>query len=217
MINNKKSIKSYVSRRGRMTSCQSNALSHIADYAIDFKSDFNTKKNIILEIGFGMGDSLFQQAKAEPDCLFIGVEVYPSGVGHFLHQVKTHQLDNVRVFHGDVMDIVQQIPADSLSKVQIFFPDPWHKHKHKKRRLIKKELVDILNQKMVPGAILFIVTDWSDYANSIYKVLKDNSSLRYLGSTKPKRFTTKYETRALRLGHTIYEFISLTAKGLDCK
>jgi tRNA (guanine-N7-)-methyltransferase len=157
---------------------------------------------VVLEIGFGMGDSLLQMASEQPDVNFIGVEVHRPGVGHLLNRVLDAGLKNIRVFAEDSIDVLRDaIPDNGLDKIQIFFPDPWHKKKHHKRRLINDDFAQLLGQKLKPQGILHIATDWQNYAESIAETFHS-----WPKAPVPARVETKYERRGKRLDHDVFDF-----------
>jgi len=154
-------------------------------------------------------------AVASPDHNFLGIEVHTPGVGHLLHLIEKHQLNNMRVMNTDAVEIIQQrIPAASLARVQIYFPDPWHKKRHNKRRIIQSDFVSLLATRLKTGGLLHLATDWQDYAESMAEVLQasqDFVSLNPNGepfSPRPDfRPLTKFEQRGLRLGHGVWDLL----------
>ncbi|HPY41872.1 MAG TPA: tRNA (guanosine(46)-N7)-methyltransferase TrmB, partial [Thiolinea sp.] len=214
--NHPRQIKSFVLRQGRLTKGQEAALEtgwpryglEEAKGLLDFQAIFANQAPVILEIGFGNGESLAQMAVASPDHNFLGIEVHTPGVGHLLHLIEKHQLNNMRVMNTDAVEIIQQrIPAASLARVQIYFPDPWHKKRHNKRRIIQSDFVSLLATRLKTGGLLHLATDWQDYAESMAEVLQasqDFVSLNPNGepfSPRPDfRPLTKFEQRGLRLG-----------------
>ena len=205
---NRRDIKSYVLREGRITPGQKRALEdqwpvyglNVEDGLLN--SPFSKSQETVLEIGFGMGDSLFEMATLHPDQNFIGVEVHRPGVGHLLQLAAEAKLNNLRVYRADSKDVLNQCIHDrSLDKIQIFFPDPWHKKKHNKRRLINDDFVNLLAKKLKQGGILHIATDWAPYAEVISEVMQD-----WCVCEIPDRVETKYERRGLRLDHEVFDF-----------
>jgi tRNA (guanine-N7-)-methyltransferase len=157
---------------------------------------------VVLEIGFGMGDSLFEMASNNPDNNYIGVEVHKPGVGHLLNRAENDELQNLKVFAEDSIDVLKlSIPETSLDVVQIFFPDPWHKKKHHKRRLINPEFAALVASRLKPEGILHIATDWADYAESIEETMQ-----AWPAVPVPVRVETKYERRGKRLEHEVFDF-----------
>ena len=213
-------IRSFVKREGKLTSGQQNAINRFwPSYGVDldhdvlnFKSLFNRDANTIVEIGFGNGLSLASMAQAQPELNFFGIEVHRPGVGSLLVQVGKHSLSNVRVSQDDAVQVFeQQIADDSLQRVQIFFPDPWHKKRHHKRRLIQPEFVEMLVKKLKPSGQIHVATDWENYAEHILEVLSADINLRNTAEAyaeKPDyRPKTKYEERGRRLGHGVWDMV----------
>ncbi|MBU0455266.1 MAG: tRNA (guanosine(46)-N7)-methyltransferase TrmB [Gammaproteobacteria bacterium] len=211
-------IRSYVKREGRFTPAQRKAIEsfwsvyglELDGGLLDFQRDFKNFSKIVLEIGFGNGETLFEMATQAPKDLFIGVEVYRSGVGRLLKKAFEQQLKNLRVFNADALDVLAQcIPEHSLDRVQIFFPDPWRKKRHHKRRLIKKDFLLLLSRKLKRGGILHIATDWENYAEQIRALLEQMSEFHELTDSKEAmlRPRTKFEKRGEKLGHSIHDFV----------
>ena len=206
----KKAIRSYVLRAGRMTEGQRNAFSRgwsfyglkLDDGPIDAEIIFGRKAPLIIEIGFGMGDSLLQMASAAPDQDFIGIEVHPPGVGRLIASAEEQKITNLRVYLADATDVLNEcIPAQSLQRLQLYFPDPWHKKRHHKRRLINAVFLDAVAEKLQPGGMLHIATDWQPYAEEIYDHLESHPAFSHCPA--PARAETKYERRGQRLGHVV--------------
>ena len=216
-------IRSFVKREGKLTTGQKNAIEQLwsthgidlTDAPLDLAAEFGRDAPVVLEIGFGNGLSLADMAEAYPELNFFGVEVHRPGVGSLLVQVKQRELSNVRVSQDDAVQVLeQQIPAASLHRVQIFFPDPWHKKRHHKRRLIQPDFVAMLVKKLAPGGRIHVATDWENYAEHILEVLSQNADLRNTSSDpsgyapKPDyRPDTKYEKRGIRLGHGVWDLV----------
>ncbi len=215
-------IRSYVIRSGRMTTGQKAAFERYWDWyglelasgAVDFGSVFGRTAPLVLEIGFGMGDSLLEMCLTEPDRDFIGVEVYPPGVGKLMNRAADAGIQNLRVFLADAHDVLADcIPQASLARVQIYFPDPWHKKKHHKRRLIQREFVVQIHSRLTSGGILHLATDWENYAEHMMEVvelLHGYENLAGVGqfSAKPHwRPETKFERRGHTLDHSIYDLV----------
>ncbi|MCB1855137.1 MAG: tRNA (guanosine(46)-N7)-methyltransferase TrmB [Halieaceae bacterium] len=215
-------IRSYVLRTGRMTDAQQRAfdrnwsrwgLEHSAG-ELDFDRVFGRGGPRVLEIGFGMGQSLVAMAAAAPDSNFIGVEVHRPGVGKLLHSMEERGVDNIRVYCHDAVEVLRDcIPRASLDTVQIFFPDPWHKKKHHKRRLIQPDLVGQLVERLKPGGTLHLATDWEPYAAQMMAVLSATPGLANThgdGQFAPRpehRPLTKFELRGERLGHGVWDLV----------
>ena len=203
----KREIKSYVIREGRMTRGQSRALEEywpsfgleVDDGRIDPNVLSSNSGKLVLEIGFGMGDSLFEMARDQPDQYFIGVEVHRPGVGHLLQLAAKEGLRNLKVYRADSIDVLKYcLPSESLDRIQIFFPDPWPKKKHHKRRLLNPGFVELMASKLVSGGILHVATDWTPYAEVIQEMMNG-----WLPCTPPVRVLTKYEKRGIRLNHQV--------------
>ena len=219
-------IRSFVLRQGRVTKGQANALEsqwpvYGVEYglqAIDLSTVFNrmdSKK--ILEIGFGMGETTAKIAQTLPDHDFLAVEVHTPGVGALLKLIEELALTNIRIIQHDVVEVLHNMIADnSLDGVHIFFPDPWHKKRHHKRRLIQAEFVKLLCSKLKVGAYLHVATDWQEYAQWVLEVLKAEPHLQNTASEyaeKPNyRPLTKFENRGIKLGHGVWDIIFLRNK-----
>lgn len=189
-------------------------LSENTDGMIDQQAIFGRIAPLVVEIGFGQGETLFQMASLNPEKDFIGIEVYRTGISQLLTQIKKAGLQNLRIFAGDAREIlIRHIPDASLDTVQIFFPDPWPKRKHHKRRLIQADFINVLVSKLKPGAKLHLATDWADYATWMLHVLSGNAQLENtvgLGNYAPRpmdRPPSKYERRGLALGHPTWDLI----------
>jgi len=169
---------------------------------------------LVLEIGFGMGQSLLAMAMAAPESNFIGIEVHTPGIGKLMYGMKEKSVDNIRIYHHDAVEVLSDcIPEGSLDTVQIFFPDPWHKKKHHKRRLVQAAFVELLRTRLKQGGILHLATDWQDYAAQMMNVLSaaDAYQNKYgEGQYAPRpahRPYTKFEKRGERLGHGVWDLI----------
>jgi len=213
-------IRSYVVRPGRMGPGQQRAMAELgprfllpdAPGEIDFSACFGRAAPTVLEIGFGMGDATAQIAAALPATNFLGIEVHPPGVGALLRQVGERQLTNLRIVQQDAVDVLERRIADrALAGVHIYFPDPWHKLKHNKRRLVQAPFVAFLATKIAPGGYLHCATDWEPYAQQMLAVLSVEPALRNTAAgyaPKPAwRPLTKFEARGLRLGHGVWDLL----------
>ncbi len=208
-------IRSFVRREGRMTRAQKQALEELwplygltCEHTLEncFSNRKNVRNPVVLEIGFGMGESLVEMAKLNPNKNFIGVDVHRPGVGSCLQNIHREQLANLKLFCDDVNDVLTKvIPDHSLDTIQIFFPDPWPKKRHHKRRLIQPNFVTLLHKKLKPNGTLHIATDWENYAEHIQKVVNEFGLFTSLSSS-PFRPITKFEQRGKRLGHDIWDF-----------
>jgi tRNA (guanine-N7-)-methyltransferase len=216
-----RTVKSFVIRAGRMTEGQKQAVTEqwprygleLADGRIDRQAIFGREAPLVVEIGFGMGGSLAEMARAHPDCDYIGVEVHAPGIGNLLKLADAAKLHNLRVYQADAKDVLQHcIPDASLAVVQIFFPDPWHKKRHHKRRLIQPEFVEDLRGKLVIGGVLHLATDWEPYAQQMMEVLSAAPGWRNrfgvgAWATQHDRPSTKFEQRGERLGHGVWDLM----------
>jgi len=218
-----KTIKSYVKRAGRTTTGQAKAvelygpryvLPYTAaplDRAVAFGPEA-AQRPLILEIGFGMGDATAHIAGLMPEKNFLGCEVHEPGVGALLKQIGERDLTNIRILPHDAVEVIDHmLPEQSLDGVHIFFPDPWHKTKHHKRRLIQAPLVAKLAARLKPGAYLHCATDWEPYAQQMLEVLGAEPLLKNSAdgyAPKPDyRPLTKFEKRGLRLGHGVWDLV----------
>lgn len=215
-------IRSFVLRTGRMTEGQQKAYQRgweqfglsVEDGVFDERSCFGEKNHLVFEIGFGMGQSLAQMADQARDKHFIGVEVHTPGVGKLLALAEEKELDNLRVYEHDAVEVLEKcIPDGSIDTVQVFFPDPWHKKRHNKRRLIQSDFVQLLRKKLAIGGVLHLATDWENYADQMMEVMTlaegyENQAGEYAFSEKPEsRPETKFERRGERLGHGVWDLL----------
>ena len=218
-------IKSYVRREGRLTAGQQRALDILwpqygIDYAeqvLDLDQIFGRKAERVLEIGFGNGDSLWQMAQAHPEKDYLGIEVHRPGVGHLLQLVETSGISNLRVMCHDAVEILKhQIADHSFDRIQLFFPDPWHKKKHHKRRIVQPDFADLVAAKLKTAGIFHLATDWQDYAEHMLQVLNRHPRFKNLSVSNdyverpPERPVTKFEKRGQRLGHGVWDLLYQT-------
>ncbi|MFZ2988381.1 tRNA (guanosine(46)-N7)-methyltransferase TrmB [Ideonella sp.] len=216
----RRGIRSFVLRAGRMGTGQQKALETLGPRFIlpyqagvlDTTQAFGRAHPVILEIGFGMGAATAEIAAARPDVDFIGCEVHVPGVGALLKRIEEMQLQNLRIIQHDAVQVLEQMMAPgSLAGVHIFFPDPWHKKKHNKRRLIQSPLVALLASRLMPGGVLHCATDWQPYAEQMLEVLSAEPALRNTSAgyaPKPDyRPLTKFEARGLKLGHGVWDLV----------
>ena len=209
-------------RGGRLTVAQQLALDELwphygieqRETLLDFEDYFDHVADIIVEIGFGNGESTWRMAQQDPDTNFIGVEVHQPGVGHLLMALDANDIDNLRIACEDAVPFLQQrIPEASLAGIRIYFPDPWPKKRHHKRRIIQPGFVNVLARCMAKGGILHLATDWQPYADHMLEVMQSSPDFSNLSSTgdyceKPEwRPDTKYEQRGERLGHEVRDML----------
>ncbi len=215
-----KGIKSYVLRAGRTTSAQSRALQELGprhklpyqDRPLDAHAAFGRSAPLVLEIGFGMGEATAHIAQLRPGDDFLCCEVHEPGVGALLKRIGELGLTNVRIVQHDAVQVLEHMLAPaSLAGVHLFFPDPWHKKRHHKRRLIQPPLVALLASRLAPGGYLHCATDWQPYAEQMLQVLSAEPLLANTAdSYAPKpgyRPLTKFENRGLRLGHGVWDVV----------
>ena len=216
----RRTIRSFVVRSGRMTVAQKAGFDHfsrygclVSDKLAGLKSAFShADRPLVCEIGFGMGGALLEQAQRFPAVNYVGIEVHPPGVGHILAGIHAAGINNLRVYqHCALETIAQCVPDASLDKVQLFFPDPWPKKRHHKRRIVQAELIALLARKVKPGGIWHLATDWAPYVEWMQAHIAQNSawstevvdidSTAYLYD----RGQTRFEARGQRLGHDIVD------------
>lgn len=217
-----KSIRSFVIRAGRITAGQKNAFDRwwppyglsLYQGAIHPEQVFARQAPLVLEIGFGMGDSLLDMARHEPDKNFIGIEVHPPGVGRLINIAGQENLTNLKAYMADAMDVLADcIPDGSIDRLQLYFPDPWHKKKHNKRRILQPDFAQAVRPKLKVGGVFHMATDWQPYAEHMMDVMTDASGfVNALGaraySTRPDyRPITKFEKRGARLGHGVWDLL----------
>lgn len=215
-------IRSFVLRTGRMTEGQKRSYDlhwpskglELEKGAIDLDEVFGRRAPTVLEIGFGMGDSLATMAAAAPEKNFIGVEVHSPGVGRLMHLIDESAIENLRAYCDDAVEVLERCIADeSLSRVQVYFPDPWHKKRHHKRRLIQPEFVQLLRKKLQPGGVIHLATDWENYAEHMMEVMSAAPGFTNCegeGQFAPRpdyRPVTKFERRGERLGHGVWDLL----------
>jgi tRNA (guanine-N7-)-methyltransferase len=213
-------IRSYVLRQGRVSGAQQRAHQTLlpryglpyTGSLIDLDEVFGRTAPKILEIGFGMGETTADIAAAQPDTDFLGIEVHTPGVGSLLKQIEARGLTNLRIIQHDAVEVLHHMIAPrSINGVHIFFPDPWPKKRHHKRRLIQPPLVALLAQKLKPGGYLHAATDWHEYAEQILAALAAEPALiNTVADYAPRpayRPRTKFETRGLKLGHGVWDIV----------
>lgn len=214
-------VRSFVRREGRITRSQQRALDELLPRfglepagVLDLDGVFGRHAPRTLEIGFGNGASLAQMAAAAPEQDFLGIEVHRPGVGHLLLEIEQRALSNVRVICADAVEILRDhLAPGSLDRVLLFFPDPWPKKRHHKRRILQPEFVALIRDRLKPGGVFHMATDWQDYAEQMLEVMDAqpgfvNSAGRGHYAPKPDhRPETKFERRGLRLGHGVWDLV----------
>ncbi len=213
-------IRSFVKREGRLTKAQARAIETLWDTMglthsggmIDAATLFANNNPITLEIGFGMGKSLVAMAKAAPERNFIGIEVHRPGVGACLGEAEAEGVSNLKVYEHDAIEILADcIPAGTIDTVQLFFPDPWHKAKHHKRRIVKPEFIESIRRVLAIGGVFHMATDWENYAECMVDDMKDAPGFKNLSATNDyvprpdSRPLTKFENRGQNLGHGVWD------------
>ncbi len=217
-----RTVKSFVLRAGRMTEGQQKAMEtqwpvmglEPDSGMLDLAQVFGREAPVVLEIGFGMGDSLIEMAKAQPENNYIGIEVHRPGVGRLLSNAEKEGLSNIRVFCHDAIEVLANcIPDGSLSTLQLFFPDPWHKKKHHKRRIVQPEFAATIRKKLKVGGVFHMATDWENYAEHMMEVMSTAPGYRNVAgegqySPQPEwRPVTKFQKRGERLGHGVWDLM----------
>ncbi|MEO8627815.1 MAG: tRNA (guanosine(46)-N7)-methyltransferase TrmB [Betaproteobacteria bacterium] len=215
-----RAIRSYVLRQGRMSNAQKRAYDtlrsqfavDLAQHPPDWSQIFGRSAPLVLEIGFGMGETTAHVAQADPARNYLGVEVHSPGVGSLLKLIGEHQLSNVRIVQYDAVEVVRRMIAPAaLAGIHIYFPDPWPKTRHHKRRLIQPAFVQLLASRLTVGGYLHVATDWQEYAEQVLAVLHQEPLLENtVADFAPRpdyRPLTKFEQRGLRLGHGVWDIV----------
>jgi len=215
-------IKSFALRQGRLSQAQQKAIDtlwstfglEVNNTLLDFSQVFNRDAPTIVEIGFGMGKSLAEMAEANPDNNYIGIDVHRPGVGALLRLIAEKKLTNVRVFNHDAIEVLEQcIPKNSLASLYLFFPDPWHKTRHHKRRILQPKFAQSIAQHLKIGGHFHMATDWENYAKHMMEVM--SQAPKYRNTAGENAYTprpdyrplTKFEQRGQRLGHGVWDLI----------
>ena len=212
-------VRSFVRRTTRMTPAQRAAIERLwpavgleARGMLDLDAVFGRRAPRVMEIGFGNGEALVSLAESHPERDYLGVDVYEPGIGRLLAAIERKALTNVRVLRGDAMDILRDnIPPGSLDAILLWFPDPWPKKRHHKRRLVQPEFVKVVASRLVPGGLFHLATDWENYAEHMLEVLGAEDALVNLAgsgafcTTATGRPVTKFERRGLGLGHKVWD------------
>ncbi len=221
-VKHHRAVKSYVVRSGRMTFGQEKAFSDLWSIhgieanasVLDFERLFNRQAPTILEIGFGMGDSLIEIADQHPQNNYIGIEVHRPGVGRLLGKIGERALTNLKVMQFDAVEVLKkQINDNSLSAVYLFFPDPWHKTRHHKRRIVQDDFIQLIRQKLSVNGQFHMATDWDAYARQVLKIMIKAPGFKNCAPDneympRPEyRPTTKFERRGERLGHGVWDIL----------
>ncbi len=217
----RKTVRSFVRRTGRLTASQRRALDTLwprfgidaTSSPLDFAAMFGREAPRILEIGFGNGDTLVELAAASPEYDFLGIEVHEPGLGHCLIAIEQAGIDNLRLISADAMEVLEHgIPANSLARINLYFPDPWPKKRHHKRRIVQARFLELCRAALRRGGELRIATDWADYAEHIDSTLEDCAAFdcterRVHGGDRPlDRPVTKFERRGRARGHRIWDW-----------
>lgn len=217
-----KKIRSFVRREGRITEAQTRALNTLWDIyglttdqgLLNREAVFGNTHDCVLEIGFGMGHSLAMMAQQNPTLNFIGIEVHRPGVGTLMNQLELQQASNVRLYQEDALEVLERcIPDASLIRVNLFFPDPWPKARHHKRRIVNTAFADLIARKLKPGGIFHLATDWENYKDHMLEVLTPHPLFLNLfapHSCAPgpwERPETKFEARGKKLGHGVWDLV----------
>ena len=212
-------IRSFVRRGGRMTPAQKQALKRYwRDYGIDYATalmqlpaGFDAVK---MEIGIGNGDALIQMAASDPRSLYLGIDVHEPGIGRCLNQIVEHGLDNVRLIRHDAIEVLRHmLENESLDRLLLFFPDPWHKKRHHKRRIVNAKFRDLVWRALKPGGVIHVATDWQDYAEWIAEQFLGDDRFANQGDASgyceapAYRPQTRFERRGLRLGHGVWDLM----------
>ena len=219
---NPSAIRSYVLRQGRMSNGQKSAyasfgekyLIPFSESALDGPAQFGRDAPLVLEIGCGMGETTTEIALKQPGWNFLGIEVHAPGIGSLLNQIDANALTNLRLIQHDAVEVVRHmLSPGTLHGVHVFFPDPWPKKRHHKRRLLQPAFVHMLASRIEPGGYLHCATDWQDYALQMLSVLTAESALRNTApefAPRPEhRPETKFERRGIRLGHGVWDLVFL--------
>ncbi|MEY1663202.1 tRNA (guanosine(46)-N7)-methyltransferase TrmB [Isoalcanivorax beigongshangi] len=215
-------VRSFVLREGRLTTGQQRALETLwpkfglrqADGRLDAAAVFGRDAARVLEIGYGMGASLATMAETAPEQDFIGIEVHRPGVGALLMEIEARGLTNLRSYCDDAVDILEHcIPDASLARLQLYFPDPWHKKKHHKRRIVQPAFIALVQRKLAPGGVFHMATDWEDYAVHMLEMMEaaagwtNLSGAGHYAERPAWRPETKFERRGARLGHGVWDLL----------
>ena len=213
-------IRSYVLRQGRFSPAQQRALTELMprfgiayrNAPLDFAEAFGRKAPVVAEIGFGMGDTTARIAEANPGTDYLAIEVHGPGVGSLLRRMDETGLSNIRIIQHDAVDVLRDmVPEGSLAAIHVFFPDPWPKKRHHKRRLLQPAFVELAASRLARGGVLHVATDWRDYAEQVLAILCASASLantcKDFADRPAWRPETKFERRGLALGHGVWDLV----------
>ena len=218
----KRTIRSFVRREGRITPSQKQALEalwpsfgiDVDRNSINFEKEFGRQAPCIFEIGFGMGDSLVSMAQTHPENNYLGIDVHRPGLGNLLKKIEENKITNVRVLCGDAVEVLKNnIDNESLDAVYLFFPDPWPKKKHHKRRIVKSEFVQLIKEKLKTSGLFHMATDWENYAEHMVEVMLLAEGFVNKGNEQgfierpDYRPLTKFENRGIKLGHGVWDIV----------
>lgn len=215
-----RTIRSFVVRGGRMSAAQEAAWTELSPrYVLPYTASsldpvavYGNTQPLVIEIGFGMGKATWMIAKDNPDINYLGIEVHRPGVGRLLWEMREHEIDNIRIIEHDAVEVLEtMLPKGSVSAFHIFFPDPWPKKKHHKRRLVRRPFTDLLASRLTPGGYLYFVTDWAEYGDEALVELSATTGLknRFESFAPPQswRPETKFERKGLERAHSIRELL----------
>lgn len=217
----RRTVRSFVRRTGRITESQQRALDELwplwgveyTDEALDLPTLFGRDVPLTVEIGFGNGDSLVALAAARPEHNYLGIEVHEPGVGHCLIAARRAGIEHLRIIAHDAVDVLsKQIPTASITRLNLYFPDPWPKKRHHKRRILQPDFLTLVHSRLAPGGTLHIATDWQNYAEAIDELFADSTLFElderreHDGDQPLDRAATKFEKRGLRKGHRICDW-----------
>ena len=227
ILNNNRPIRSYIKRQGRLTNAQKNAIEfHGRNYLMDFQDKHISFDNlfvknlpIVFEIGFGMGGATHQITKDNPEKNYIVTDVHQPGIGNLIKLCTLDSLENIKIIEYDGLEVLRTMFINHcLLGINIFFPDPWHKKRHNKRRLINKDSLELFSKKIMFGGMLHIASDWEPYAMKIIYLIRQDSNYQIINNhfnERPKfRPETKYESRGIRLGHKVWDILAMRRKPL---
>ena len=213
----KRTIKSFVNRKGRESSSDLEAIRKAKDAGvlifpkeniIRFKKNFKNENDVVIDIGFGNGNLLYEIAKKNSDINFVGIEVYKHGVGKLLKKIIKTNIKNINIINDDAYEILDKnIKDNSVKGISIFFPDPWPKKKHKKRRLVNSSFLELMISKVKEGGFIKVVTDIEDYANDMKSIFNYSNAIQQIKELKlfNNRDLTKYELKGIEKGHSIFD------------